>query len=108
MGRDADRGGMRNGLACIVALTSAVAALVLPAAAAAGSPAHPFRAKNPAALAVAKRSAQAEAAHGNPLAPVSPGAGGPRAVVDGTLNQPGMAATDNSANQGTPPDPTGA
>ncbi|MFL5894393.1 MAG: PKD domain-containing protein [Thermoleophilaceae bacterium] len=32
----------------------------------------------------------------------------PRAVVDGSLNQPGMAATDNAANQGTPPDPTGA
>ena len=44
----------------------------------------------------------------------APGVGGsaapaPSAAVAGSLNQPGLAATDNSAaNQGTPPDTTGA
>src|SRR3954452_10789844 len=49
------------------------------------------------------------AAHGN--GPAGGGAGGvsPQAVVVGGLNQPGLGATDNSAaNQGTPPDTTGA
>src|SRR4029079_12508164 len=45
------------------------------------------------------------------LGPSSGGPGGPapEAVVVNGLNQPGMGATDNSAaNQGTPPDTTGA
>jgi hypothetical protein len=45
------------------------------------------------------------------LGPSSGGPGGPapQAVVVNGLNQPGMGATDNSAaNQGTPPDTTGA
>jgi hypothetical protein len=52
---------------------------------------------------------KAAAAHGH--GPAAGGSGGvtPDAVVVGGLNQPGLGATDNSAaNQGTPPDTTGA
>jgi hypothetical protein len=49
--------------------------------------------------------------NGKNKAPSGGGAGGPapQAVVVGGLNQPGLGATNNSAaNQGTPPDTTGA
>jgi hypothetical protein len=54
------------------------------------------------------RHEKAAAARGR--APASGGGGvGTNAVVAGTLNQPGLGATDNSvANQGSPPDTTGA
>jgi hypothetical protein len=55
------------------------------------------------------RHGKAAAARGH--GPASGGDGGvtANAIVVGGLNQPGLAATDNSAaNQGTPPDTTGA
>jgi hypothetical protein len=55
------------------------------------------------------RQAKAAAARGH--GPAAGGTGGvsPEAVVVGGLNQPGLGATDNStANQGSPPDTTGA
>jgi hypothetical protein len=55
------------------------------------------------------RQGKAAAARGR--GPAAGGTGGPspEAVVVGGLNQPGLGATDNSAaNQGTPPDTTGA
>src|SRR3954470_16946030 len=56
-----------------------------------------------------RRGGKAAAAQGH--GPAAGGSGGPSAdaVVVGGLNRPGLAATDNSAaNQGTPPDTTGA
>jgi PKD repeat protein len=71
---------------------------------------HPFRTANPAAVQAAKRRAAAQLALLSPLdALEAPPGASPRAVVSGTLNQPGLSATDNAArNDGTPPDPTGA
>jgi hypothetical protein len=61
----------------------------------------------------ALQAKKAAAGHG-PFAPIPPGSGGggaaaPDTVVFGGLNQPGLAATDNTpANNGTPPDSTGS
>jgi hypothetical protein len=58
------------------------------------------------------KKGKSDAAHGRAPSPgPSPGGAGiaPNAVAAGGMNQPGLGATDNSpANQGTPPDTTGA
>jgi hypothetical protein len=70
-----------------------------------GPRAHRLRTRNPHELASAKRAA-GQGIFSAPLPGQSPT---PSAAVTGGLNQPGIAASDNSAaNQGTPPDPTGA
>lgn len=78
-------------------------------------PAHagtiPVRAMNPAALAVAKRRADAAATHTLPTNPSragsGPAAGKPSAAIFNSLNQPGLSASDEG-NGVTPPDTTGA
>jgi PKD repeat protein len=65
---------------------------------------------DPAALAMAKRRAEGSAMLADPAASLStpPSAPGTRAVVSGTLNQPGLVSADNAPHGYTPPDPTGA
>jgi hypothetical protein len=78
-------------------------------------PAHagavPVRAMNPAALAVAKRRADAAAIHALPTLPSQAGSGPaarkPSAAIFNNLNQPGLSASDEG-NGVTPPDTTGA
>lgn len=72
--------------------------------------ATPFLPKDPAALSAAKQRAHARLMFANPFsAQRSAGGHEPSAVVFGNLNQPGLAAGDNTmANDGSPPDPTGA
>jgi hypothetical protein len=73
-------------------------------------PAYPPGVPDRAAL----NAKKAAAGHGpfEPSPPPPSGGGGavaPDAAVFGGLNQPGLAATDNTpANNGTPPDPTGS
>jgi hypothetical protein len=71
----------------------------------------PVRAMNPAALAVAKRRADAAAIHALPTIPSQPGSGSvarkPAAAIFNNLNQPGLSASDEG-NGVTPPDTTGA
>ena len=78
-------------------------------------PAHagvaPVRAMNPAALAAAKRRADAAAIGALPTIPAQPGLGPtarkPLAAIFNNLNQPGLSASDEG-NGVTPPDTTGA
>src|SRR5438270_4164560 len=77
------------------------------------SPAHPVlvpvRPMNPAALAAAKRRADAAARSAAPTTPrqVIPEPGTPSAAIFNNLNQPGLSASDEG-NGVTPPDTTGA
>lgn len=76
--------------------------------AAAGPVIHPLRSTNPAAVEAGKRRARFGAALSSPMSALTAPSGS-KAVVSGSLNQPGLSATDNaSRNDGTPPDPTGA
>ena len=69
----------------------------------------PLRTLNPAALRRAKAAAAARYRRKAGAAAPSRSAPGRNTAVFGGLNQPGLAATDNSAaNNGTPPDTTGA
>lgn len=96
----------RIGLACC-----AIAALVPAHASAAqsrGPVLHPFLTKDPAAVASGKRRARFGAALSSPMESFATSQGS-QAVVSGPLNQPGLSASDNTAaNDGSPPDPTGA
>jgi hypothetical protein len=103
----------------LVAPTAASAEVIQPSGrlksqpATAASPAHASPSRRAHAPVVPApgllRNGKAEAAHGR--GPDAGGTGGitPDAVVVDGRNQPGLGATDNSpANQGTPPDTTGA
>jgi hypothetical protein len=88
--------------------TERVVARLLPASppvkGAARRTVHPLRTKDPGAIAEAKRQNK----HGPLAGPKSPSPT-PDTAVFSSLNAPGLAATDNTAaNQGTPPDTTGA
>jgi hypothetical protein len=77
-----------------------------------GSPhrkAIPRAVPDPAALRAAKVRAEGASGPSQPAGPTAPGTATPDTEVFGSLNQPGLAAPDNSAaNNGTPPDTTGA
>ena len=72
------------------------------------APIPPMRHPNPQAYVLAERQAAAQALLENPVQAPSLASPAPRAVVSGSLNQPGLAATPTGANSGTPPDSTGA
>ncbi|MFL5894394.1 MAG: PKD domain-containing protein [Thermoleophilaceae bacterium] len=96
----------------LTVLAGSLAAGAAPAAAS-GSPhqprTHPLLLPHPAAVAHAKQRARFGAVLSNPMESFATGGRGQNAVVAGSLNQPGLAATDNaSRNEGSPPDPTGA
>src|SRR3954471_12674551 len=88
------------------ATLSALALLVaVPAAAQANGPPR-LRVENPAALAKERRAAAAGEAPGPSAPATSPQQG---TFASGGLNKPGLGAGDNaSADQGSPPDTTGA
>src|SRR5258705_1572111 len=102
---------MSRRLTRLLCAIGAVGGILGVPAAATAQVTHPFRTQHPSSFLAAKRAAQAQVGLGSPLGPLMapPGAGPQAVVAPPSLNQPGLAAGDNSAaNSGSPPDPTGA